>query len=111
MENLCSMVTESNWKITSNKFKYLKSAAYINFFSLRSKMPPDISTMYASDTSKSVIKKYLQEIFEKLYYDFRANDLSLAKDLLDVLPKSMYLPCDFMARFPSFEWLICSTAK
>ncbi|CAG2184762.1 unnamed protein product [Mytilus edulis] len=111
MTNLCNTVPQTEWRTGSSNFKFFKSAAYINFYSMRVKMPTHIVNLYDTSTREEAVKTGILSIFFQLYDDFKANDLTLAVKLLKILPKSQYLPCDYNAPFPSFKWLICSCAK
>lgn len=111
MTNLCNIVPQTEWQTSSSNFKFFKSAAYINFYSMRVKMPTHIVNLFDTNTREEAIKTGILSIFFQLYDDFKANDLSLAVKLLKILPKSQYLPCDYNAPFPSFKWMICSCAK
>ncbi|CAG2201289.1 unnamed protein product [Mytilus edulis] len=111
MTNLCNTVPQTEWRTSSSNFKFFKSAAYINFYSMRVKMPTHIVNLYDTSTREEAVKTGILSIFFQMYDDFKANDLTLAVKLLKILPKSQYLPCDYNAPFPSFKWLICSCAK
>ncbi|CAC5381944.1 unnamed protein product [Mytilus coruscus] len=111
MTNLCNLVPQTEWQNVSTNFDFLKNAAYINFYSMRVKMPTHIINLFDSSTREEAIKTGILSIFFQLYNDFKANDLSLAVKLLKILPESQYLPCDYKAPFPSFKWLVCSCAK
>ncbi|XP_052096299.1 uncharacterized protein LOC127731593 [Mytilus californianus] len=111
MTILCDIVPQTEWQTSSTNFKFFKSAGYINFYSMRVKMPPNIVNLFDTSTREEAIKTGILSIFFQMYDDFKANDLSLAVKLLKILPKSQYLPCDYNAPFPSFKWLICSCAK
>ena len=111
MTNLCNTVPQTEWRTSSSNFKFFKSAAYINFYSMRVKMPTNIVNLFDTGTREEAVKTGILSIFFQMYDDFKANDLTLAVKLLKILPKSQYLPCDYNAPFPSFKWLICSCAK
>ncbi|CAG2246140.1 unnamed protein product [Mytilus edulis] len=103
--NLCGLVTEADWNESSLEIK----AAKFSIFTLFQRAPKDMHQN--SKIEKSEITKITTEILTTFYDEFRSKQLIKTNNLLKILPKSSAIKCNFMAEYPSFDWLLCAFAK
>lgn len=83
VDNMCNFVSSSDWT-SSELFKYYQSALQMNLFFFRQKMSDAIDGMYDSELTENVVRKGIIDIFYKLFTDFKANNLSFLRSLLNV---------------------------
>ncbi|XP_052077525.1 uncharacterized protein LOC127715507 [Mytilus californianus] len=105
IDNLCGLVTEADWNESSLEIK----AAKFSIFTLFQKAPQ--SMLQKSKIQKSEITQITTEILNIFYDEFKSKQLTKTIDLLKILPKSSAVKCNFMAEYPSFDWLLCAFAK
>lgn len=112
VDQMCNFVPSSNWTTDSGSFKYYKNAVRIYLFFMRQqKKTGDVYDIYEKTLTEEAVRNDILNIISKLFQDFRANDLSLTRNLLKVLPKTMYIQCEYSSPFPTFKWLVCAASK
>ncbi|CAC5425139.1 unnamed protein product [Mytilus coruscus] len=105
IDNLCGLVTVADWNESSLEIK----AAKFSIFTLFQRAPKNMHQN--SKIQKSEITKIVTEILTTFYDEFRSKQLIKTNNLLKILPKSSAVKCNFMAEYPSFDWLLCAFAK
>lgn len=107
IEKLCDLVQEVDWQESSLEIMSAKFAIFTLFQGAPNKLVHDRNI----NEERKEISEIVRQIFKVFYDEFKAKNLKNTAILIKILPKSASIRCNFMAKYPSFDWLLCAFSK